>query len=58
MEAPYLHVPVDSFGAMAPGSEKLGEPGSLLWQSVFNRTLSGFHRSIAALADAGSLRTG
>ena len=58
MEEPYLHLPVDSFGAMAPGSEKLGEPGSPLWQSVFNRTLSGFHHSIAALANAGSLRTG
>jgi len=54
MEAPYLHVPVDSFGAMAPGPDKLGEPGSCLWQSVFNRMLSGFHHSLAALAAAGS----
>lgn len=54
MEAPYLHVPVDSFAAMAPGPDKLGEPGSLLWQSVFNRLLSGFHHSLAALAAAGS----
>ncbi len=54
MEAPYLHVPIDSFGEMAPGPEKLGEPGSRQWQSVFNRVLSGFHHSLAALADAGS----
>ena len=54
MDAPYLHVPVDSFGAMAPGPDKLGEPGSPQWQSVFNRLLSGFHHSLAALAAAGS----
>ncbi|MBA2682019.1 MAG: AAA family ATPase [Ktedonobacteraceae bacterium] len=54
MDAPYLHVPVDSFGKMAPGIDKLGEPGSLLWQSVFNQVLSGFHHSLAALAAAGS----
>ncbi len=54
MNDPYLHVPVDSFGDMAPGPDKLGEPGSRLWQSVFNRLLSGFHHSIAALAAAGS----
>jgi chloramphenicol 3-O phosphotransferase len=54
MDAPYLHVPVDSFGAMAPGPEKLGESGSPRWQSVFSRLLSGFHHSLAALAAAGS----
>ena len=54
MDAPYLHVPVDSFGDMAPGPEKLGEPGSRAWQDVFNRVLSGFHHSVAALAAAGS----
>jgi len=54
MDAPYLHVPVDSFGAMTPGPDKLGETGSRLWQSVFNRVLSGFHHSIAALAAAGN----
>jgi chloramphenicol 3-O phosphotransferase len=54
MDAPYLHVPVDSFEDMMPGGEKLGEPGSSLWQPVFNRVLSGFHHSIAALAAAGS----
>lgn len=54
MDAPYLHLPVDSFGTMAPGRDKLGDPGSPLWQSVFNRLLSGFHHSLAALADAGS----
>lgn len=54
MDAPYLHVPVDSFGVMAPGPDKVGEPGSRLWQSVFNRVLSGFHHSLAALAAAGN----
>lgn len=54
MDAPYLHVPVDSFGEMSPGPDKLGEPGSPLWQSVFNRVLSGFHHSVAALANTGS----
>lgn len=50
----YLHVPVDSFAVMAPGPDKLGESGSPLWQSVFNRLLSGFHHSLAALAGAGN----
>jgi chloramphenicol 3-O phosphotransferase len=54
MDTPYLHVPVDSFGDMAPGPDKLGETGSRLWQSVFNRMLSGFHHSLAALATAGN----
>jgi len=54
MDAPYLHVPIDSFEDMMPGRDRLGEPGSRLWQSVFNRMLSGFHYSVAALAAAGS----
>ena len=54
MNTPYLHVPVDSFAAMAPGPDKLGETGSLAWQSVFNRLLSGFHHSLTALAGAGN----
>lgn len=54
MDEPYLHVPVDSFGAMTPGPDKIGEFGSCLWQSVFNQVLSGFHHSVAALAEAGS----
>lgn len=54
MDAPYLHVPVDSFEAMTPGPDKLGKVGSPLWHSVFNRVLSGFHHSVAALAAAGS----
>lgn len=54
MDAPYLHVPVDLFAAMAPGPEKLGEPGSREWQATFNRLLSGFHHSLGALAAAGS----
>lgn len=54
MEAPYLHVPIDSFEDMMPDRERLGGVGSFLWQSVFNRMLSGFHHSLAALAAAGS----
>ncbi len=54
MDGPYLHVPVDSFAAMAPGPEKVGEPGSPEWQAAFNRLLTGFHRSLAALAGAGN----
>jgi chloramphenicol 3-O phosphotransferase len=54
LDAPYLHVPVDSFGIMAPGPDKIGEPGSRQWQSVFNRLLSGFHHSLAALAATGN----
>lgn len=54
MDAPYLHIPIDSFEDMMPDRERLGEPGTFLWQSVFNRLLSGFHHSVAALAAAGS----
>jgi chloramphenicol 3-O phosphotransferase len=54
LKAPYLHVPVDSFAAMTPGPDKLGEPGSPVWQSVFNQVLSGFHHSLAAMAAAGN----
>ena len=54
MDAPYLHVPIDSFEDMMPGRDRFGEPGSPEWQSLFNRTLSGFHHSVAALAAAGS----
>ncbi len=54
MDAPYLHVPIDSFEDMMPGRDRLGEPGSRQWQSLFNRVLSGFHHSVAALAAAGS----
>ena len=35
-----------------PGREEEGE--NFLWQPVFNRVLSGFHHSIAALAAAGN----
>jgi len=54
MDAPYLHVPIDSFEDMMPGRDRFGEPSSRLWQSMFNRMLSGFHHSVAALAAAGS----
>jgi chloramphenicol 3-O phosphotransferase len=54
MDVPYLHVPVDSFEDMIPGSDKFGEPGSGSWQPIFNRVISGFHHSLAALANTGS----
>ena len=54
MDTPYLHVPIDSFEDMMPGRDKFAEPGSPLWQPMFNRLLSGFHHSVAALAAAGS----
>ena len=37
-----------------PDRDIFGEPGSPEWQPLFNRMLSGFHHSIAALAAAGS----
>lgn len=52
MDAPYLHVSVDDFEDMMPGREELG--GAFEWQTVFNQVLSGFHRSLAALAAAGN----
>jgi chloramphenicol 3-O phosphotransferase len=54
MDVPYLHVPIDSFEDMIPGSDKFGEPGSGSWQPIFNRVISGFHHSLAALASRGS----
>ncbi len=54
MDAPYLHVPIDSFEDMIPEADRFGEPGSALWQPIFNRVISGFHHSLAALASAGS----
>lgn len=54
MDAPYLHVPIDSFEDMIPGFDKFGEPGSPQWQPIFNRVISGFHHSLAALAGTGS----
>ena len=54
MDAPYLHVPIDSFEDMMPERDIFGEPGSPEWQPLFNRMLSGFHHSVAALAAAGS----
>lgn len=52
MDAPYLHVLIESYEDMMPGRERLGDPGSRQWQPVFNRLLSGFHYSLAALAAA------
>ena len=54
MDTPYLHVPIDSFEDMMPERDIFGEPGSPEWQPLFNRMLSGFHHSVAALAAAGS----
>lgn len=54
MDAPYLHAPIDSFKDMMPEAEIFGEPGSSQWQPLFDRMLSGFHHSLAALAGAGN----
>ena len=54
MDTPYLHVPIDSFEDMMPERDIFGEPGSPEWQPLFNRMLSGFHHSVAALAATGS----
>ena len=54
MDSPYLHVPIDSFEDMMPDRERLGGVEAFPWQSVFNRMLSGFHHSVAALAAAGN----
>lgn len=48
LEAPYLHVCIDSFEQMMPDRYDLG--GEFAWQAIFNKLLSGFHHSLAALA--------
>ena len=48
LDAPYLHVCIDSFEQMMPDRYDLG--GEFARQAVFNKLLSGFHHSLAALA--------
>jgi chloramphenicol 3-O phosphotransferase len=47
LDAPYLHVCIDVFEEMMPDRTRLTEQAR---QTVFNKMLSGFHHSIAALA--------
>jgi chloramphenicol 3-O phosphotransferase len=51
-ETPYLRVSIDAFENMLP--ERYQEGGSFAWPSHFPKMLRGFHRSIAALANAGN----
>lgn len=52
LDAPYLHVCIDTFEEMAPGRKESG--GEFASHSVFNKMLSGFHHSLAALASRGN----
>lgn len=52
MNEPYLQVSIDAFEDMLPS--RYQEGGSFVWADLFPKLLTGFHRSIAALADAGS----
>ncbi len=52
LDVPYLHVCIDTFEEMMP--ERRGEGGEFAFQMVFNKMLSGFHHSIAALAECGN----
>jgi chloramphenicol 3-O phosphotransferase len=52
MNEPYLQVSIDAFEDMLPDRYK--EEGPFAWQALFPKLLTGFHRSIAALADAGT----
>ncbi len=48
----YLQVSIDAFEDMLP--DRYQEGGQFAWEALFPKLLAGFHRSIAALADAGS----
>jgi len=52
MNEPFLHVSIDAFEDMLPDRYK--EEGLFAWQALFPKLLTEFHRSIAALADAGT----
>jgi chloramphenicol 3-O phosphotransferase len=52
LDTPYLHVCIDTFEEMVPGRKDEG--GEFASHSVFNKMLSGFHHSIAALALCGN----
>ncbi len=49
---PYLQVSIDAFENMLPDRSQGG--GRFTWEELFPKLLAGFHRSIAALAGAGS----
>ena len=52
LDAPYLHVCIDTFEEMMPAPRS--KQGDFGWQPIFNNMLSGFHHSIRALADCGN----
>ena len=52
LPVPYLHVQLDTFEQMLP--DRYDEGGLFDWPVLFPRLLSGFHRSIAALAGVGN----
>ncbi len=52
LDEPYLQVSIDAFEDMLPDRSQAG--GRFTWEELFPKLLAGFHRSIAALAGAGS----
>lgn len=52
LNEPYLQVSIDAFEDMLPG--RYQEGGPFAWEELFPKLLAGFHRSISALAGAGS----
>ncbi len=52
LDEPYLQVSIDAFEDMLPDRSQAGE--RFTWEELFPKLLAGFHRSIAALAGAGS----
>jgi chloramphenicol 3-O phosphotransferase len=52
LQEPYLQVSIDAFEDMLP--DRYGEGGRFAWEALFPLMLTGFHRSIAALASAGA----
>ena len=52
LHEPYLQVSIDAFEDMLPNRSQAGE--RFTWEDLFPKLLAGFHRSIAALANAGS----
>ncbi|HEX8036841.1 MAG TPA: hypothetical protein VF510_23490 [Ktedonobacterales bacterium] len=52
MNEPYLQVSIDAFEDMLPN--RYQEAGAFAWGELFPKLLAGFHRSIAALAGAGT----
>jgi len=51
LNEPYLQVSIDALEDMLPNRFQNG--GHFAWEELFPKLLAGFHRSIAALADAG-----